>query len=161
MSVSDPLELKSMDLQALPRERWSSAIPSKVIDAYRSADYSFEVEAHTFIIHIGQLCPEIAEFIERFGGDGACSITAYNPLGEVVGEAENLEASEALRHVLETAAAPCFPAKGEDTDGSWVEPGYMVFSLNLQQARALGRRFRQNALVWIGRDCIPELVLLR
>ncbi|MGI4829617.1 MAG: DUF3293 domain-containing protein [Janthinobacterium lividum] len=103
----------------------------------------------------------MAEFIEAFGGDGALLITAYNPLGEVVSEAENLEASEALRRALELVAVPYFLGKGADSDGSWTEPSYMVFNLHLLQAMALGRRFRQNALVWVGRDCMPELVLLR
>jgi hypothetical protein len=33
--------------------------------------------------------------------------------------------------------------------------------LSLEAAKALGKKYDQNAVVWCGPDAIPELVLLR
>lgn len=40
------------------------------------------------------------------------------------------------------------------------EQSVLVLGLSLEADKTLGRRFERNAVVWTGRDGVPELVLL-
>ena len=52
--------------------------------------------------------------------------------------------------------------EGVGTDGAWpAEKSFFVFGVDLETARMLGVRYRQNAVVWAAEDAIPKLVLLR
>ncbi len=52
--------------------------------------------------------------------------------------------------------------EGEGPDGAWpAEKSLFVFGVDLETARMLGVRYRQNAVVWVGEDAVPKLVLLR
>jgi hypothetical protein len=37
----------------------------------------------------------------------------------------------------------------------------LVFDLSLEAAKAMGRSFEQNAVVWVGPEGIADLILLR
>ena len=51
---------------------------------------------------------------------------------------------------------------GFDPRGTWPEErSFLVLGLDLEASRALGREFKQNAIVWSGSDAIPRLILLR
>ncbi|MFT6830906.1 MAG: hypothetical protein ACJAZN_001063, partial [Planctomycetota bacterium] len=52
--------------------------------------------------------------------------------------------------------------QGRHPSGGWApEASLLVLGLQRDEAAALGRRWRQNAVLWIGRETIPELLLLR
>jgi hypothetical protein len=59
----------------------------------------------------------------------------------------------------------CYPvieSLNIDPANLWpAEKSFFVPELDLNTARALGRQFNQNAMVWIGNDAIPRLILLR
>ena len=45
---------------------------------------------------------------------------------------------------------------------SWpAERIYFALGLSLQAARSVGALFNQDAIVWVGADAIPQLILLR
>jgi hypothetical protein len=139
-----------------------SVIPSSVITAYRLAHYSFQVDVLSIDFSIDRFCPGIADLFEKLSRQTAFCITACNPLGQELGDVENEAASEELRSLLLEHDLPFFPAFGKGPDGSWgPEPGYMVFGLTCVQAKRLGSRFHQNAIVWVGPNAVPKLVLLR
>jgi hypothetical protein len=51
---------------------------------------------------------------------------------------------------------------GADPSGQWpAERSYLAFGIDADAARELGRRFQQDAVIWIGKDAIPQLLLLR
>lgn len=41
------------------------------------------------------------------------------------------------------------------------EKSFFVLGLDLNTSKSLGRQFNQNAIVWIGSNAIPQLILLR
>ena len=50
---------------------------------------------------------------------------------------------------------------GVDPQGCWLgEPSLLVLGIKKNFALSLGRKFSQNAIVWIGSDCIPSLEVL-
>lgn len=144
-----------------------TVIPPEVVEAYRVTNYSFDIEECHVDFHLDEVCNPIADLIERFGSEGASLITAYNPLGKKLQPKENAEANEALLSELHTRRLQFLPAKGEEPYKSanaevlWAEPGYMIFGLSRQEAIALGSRYKQNAIVWVSHEGLPELVLLR
>ena len=51
---------------------------------------------------------------------------------------------------------------GVGTIGDWPpEPSILVLGCSWEQAVHLGHHYSQNAIVWIGEDAVPRLVLLR
>jgi hypothetical protein len=53
-------------------------------------------------------------------------------------------------------------AEGADPTGAWPpEPSFFALGINEETARLLGIRYRQDAVLWVGANAIPELLLLR
>ena len=139
-----------------------TVIPDDVIAAYRTAQYSFELHGDNIDLRVDQPCSELKPLLEAATRPTAFSITAWNPLGINVTREENDAAQAELLRVLQTSAHTFLPASGADPDGTWgPEPGFLVFGLSCAAAIEIGNRFRQNALLWIGPDTIPRLLLLR
>jgi len=138
-----------------------TAITPEVLDAYRGAHYSFKLACQTVEFRIGQTCAPLAALIAQHRSPSAFCITAWNPLGQEVSREQNDAAQDILLATLHNEAPTFLPASGYDPNGTWAEPGFLVFGLTRAQAVALGRRFRQNALVWSEPDGVPELLLLR
>jgi len=42
-----------------------------------------------------------------------------------------------------------------------LERSVFAYGMDKASACALGRQFRQDAIVWVGPDAVPQLVLLR
>jgi hypothetical protein len=48
-----------------------------------------------------------------------------------------------------------------DPTGKWPdEHGFLVMGWSLRSVKALGHTFGQNAVLWVGKDAVPKLVLL-
>lgn len=55
-----------------------------------------------------------------------------------------------------------FEGEGRGRFGEWPpEPSILAFELSRAEASAIGRRFRQNAIVYVRRGRPAELVMLR
>lgn len=139
-----------------------STISRDVLAAYRTAHYSFKLACQTVDFRIGQPCAALAALIVQHRSPGTFCITAWNSFGEELPREQNDAAQQILLTTLRREAPTFFPALGSDPNGSWgPEPGFLVLGLTRAQAAELGRRFRQNALVWSDPDGIPELLILR
>jgi hypothetical protein len=67
-----------------------------------------------------------------------------------------------LKCELEALGATVFEGVGQGDDLAWPgEASYLALGLSRDQACLLGRKYQQNAIVWIGTNGTPELVLLR
>lgn len=139
-----------------------SKIPNDLIDAYRAADYHVEAGPAPFRFRIQQYSPHLVELLALARLRSACFVTAYNPFSQPHDETSNRAAHERLRGRLASLTAHLYDAAGIDTSGGWpAEPGYLAVGVSLTEAKAVGREFRQNAIVWVGADALPELTLLR
>ena len=89
-------------------------------------------------------------------------ISACNPCSQPQSNEANRAAHGRLGDELASMGRPVVEGAGVDPTGQWpAEPSYFVLGVDLQAAQALGRRYQQNAVVWVGADAVPELVLLR
>jgi len=83
-------------------------------------------------------------------------ITAWNPDGTACDDETNQKADEGLRNVLRLHAT-CQKIEritGASPDRSHREPGWAAFGLSLEEALAIGKQFRQEAIYWVEKgDC--------
>jgi putative PIN family toxin of toxin-antitoxin system len=127
----------------------------ELIDAYENTLYAIEGGP---VLRIGEPSAALEELLEAHGAASAAFVTAANPRGAPRSHAANDAAMAALRAAL---AWPFLPGEGRDPQGRWsAEPSLLVLDIAREAAEALGRRFDQNAIVFVAKGAAPELVLL-
>jgi hypothetical protein len=131
----------------------------ELLRAYERADYVVFGEPE-LVIHVGEPNPDLDALMQADGAAVAAYITAANPFGESQDEWENKLAMIALTQVLGDSYA-CYSGEGRDPTGEWsAEPSLLVIGISRADAEELGRRYEQNAIVFIEKGGVPELVVL-
>ena len=140
-----------------------SAIPAKLIIHYAAAHYRAWIETTEHItLLIGHYCAPLATLLHTYGSQSAVYITACNPLSQVTPPEENQLANTRLYEQLFHHSGYVYPGESIDPTGEWpTEASYLALDLNPAAARKIGREFSQNAIVWVGADAIPRLILLQ
>ena len=135
------------------------AFASDFVPAYRAANYVVAAEPEV-VLRIGEANPRLDALLDRTGARCAAFLTAYNPYSERrSSEDDNRAAATELERALVNYSR--YPAEGRDPTGRWPpERGVLVLGVPRAAAEALGRRFKQNAIVFIEHGSPPELVLL-
>jgi hypothetical protein len=137
-------------------------IPVDKIEAYLDTHYRVGVGPDTFVLRVGQQSSALALRYAAIGSDCALFITAFNPLGQKQQDAANEAAHARLGEQLRATSSHVIEGEGADADGNWPpEKSYLAIGIGVDTARELGSRFRQDAVIWIGKDAIPQLLLLR
>ena len=130
--------------------------------AYEATHYRAGDGPSGIVLQIGQYSPELALRYVVSGEESALFITAFNPLGVAVTDAANESAHTKLGEILRAAVATVIDGEGADPTGQWPpERSYLALGVSAEAARELGRRFKQDAVVWAGTDATPRLLLLR
>lgn len=138
----------------------SSLLPD-LIAAYRATHYRV-LQPREFTLNIGQPCPELAALYHERRVTCAAFLTAWNPLSVATDAATNAAFQRELADSIAAQGYPSLAGFGTDPSGQWPgEDSLLVLGIDRRHASDLGNRFRQNAIVWIGADAVPELVLLR
>jgi putative PIN family toxin of toxin-antitoxin system len=127
----------------------------QIIDSYRDALYGVD----GVVLRIGERSAELEALLEAEGAASAAFLTAANPRGEETSHAANEAAMQALRS---SVSWPFREGEGRDPQGRWpAEPSLLVIGIPRADAEALGRKFDQNAIVFVEKESAAELVLLR
>ena len=138
-----------------------TAIPHDLILAYKATEFRV-FEPREFTLRIGQHSHELQTIYVELGVDCAGYLTAWNPLSKLVSSVENSTAQQQLHQKLTLQGFRPLPALGIDPSSKWPgEESVFVPGLGLDQAKLIGSEFGQNAIVWVGADAVPELVLLK
>ena len=137
-----------------------SEIPQATLTAYLETDYRVFGDS-PFILRMGKASTPLMELFQQHGISCAAFITACNPFSHKLDDAANAAKQTELENELTQRGLNFVEGEGRHPSSEWVEPSYLVLGLSLDEAKALGVRFEQNALVWCGADAIPELILLR
>ncbi len=139
-----------------------SEVPEDLIAAYRATEFRCGAGAEAFTLRIGVRSDALVQQFASTGCTSAVFITAYTPFSQPQSEEANRAAQVRLGDELASLGRPVLDGVGADPKGRWPpEPSYLVLGVLLEAAQALGRRYQQNALVWVGADAVPELMLLR
>ena len=99
--------------------------------AYRAPPYT---------LRIGEPCPDMGAPCWAF-------VTAWNPDSEPREHAANVRDLTQLQDDLTAAGWRWLPAEGVADAGDWREPSVLVLGMTEVEAVALGRRWRQVAVV--------------
>jgi hypothetical protein len=89
-------------------------------------------------------------------------VSAWNPFGRPRGRIVNALAHRRLVAALRAQEKRFLDGEGRGDDGDWPpERSILAFGFGQAAAAALGRRFRQNAVVFAARGRPAELLMLR
>lgn len=125
---------------------------------YRAASYRVRLNGFEVIFRVDQPSASLASYLEQRKVRGAAFITAWNPLSEPQSPYFNDAQQEQLEAALLALGCHCVPGTGGAED--WYEEHYLALPISREMAEALGRRFEQNAILWIEPDGTPRLVML-
>lgn len=133
----------------------------QLVRAYLSTSYIVHVDDRKITLRPGL---HSAEFDGILGGAGvrawAC-ISAYNPRSQLCLDHENARLHSELVRVVRDARYKTLSGYGMGDDGSWpAERCLFVLGIGRDEARRLGARFGQNAILVGEVGHAPELLLL-
>ena len=135
--------------------------PDKV-RAYLATDYRLGHAAQDIVLTIGQRSERLAALFATKGVNCGAFLTAYNPRGTLQPEAANHLAHAQLATQLEQLGHEVIAGAGSEKGTDWAaEESYFALGMDLEPAKAMGTHFDQDAIVWVGADAEPQLILLR
>jgi hypothetical protein len=129
-----------------------------LLSAYENT--SFNVYQPKISIRIGVINKELDNLLLANQCETYAFVTAYNPYSALKTYEENRELNEALYRDL-IDHYHLFEGEGVGEDISWEpEKSFLVLGINLDDAKAIGVKYSQNAIVFgrIGEK--PELLVL-
>lgn len=141
-----------------------SVIDTHTVQAYRETNYVVRPGDKTrdFVLNIGVASSEVGALHKQQRVACSAFITACNPFSESCDDQANALRQRELGRELALRSLAYLEGVGVHPSNDWLgEPSFLVFGLTLEAAKALGTRLKQNAIVWVGSDTVPQLVLLR
>ena len=140
----------------------ATQIAEDKISAYRATDYRLGHDEQSIVLRIGQRCDLLAPLFASRSVDCGAFLTAYNPRGSQQADAENDRSHAQLAARLGQLGLEAIEGSGSEEGSNWpAERSYFARGLTLEAARQIGKEFDQDAIVWVGADAVPELILLR
>lgn len=137
-------------------------LSADLIEAYTRARYSACVDGFTLVLAIGQRSETVARAMAARSATSAAFITAENPYSVMQTEAENSSNQSRLHADLIALGAGVFDGSGEGSDARWpAEASFLAIGITPDQARMLGKKYAQNALLIIDAQGTAYLELLR
>jgi hypothetical protein len=139
---------------------YSSNIDPDTIKAYLETHYRIGGDTPMTLL-IGEQNASLAALHESAHVESSAFITAWNPIGQRCDTAANVRRQEDLAHELTKLGLQFVDGIGVHPTSNWAEPSFLALGLSLDVAKELGARYQQNAIIWAGRDAVPQLMLLR
>jgi hypothetical protein len=139
-----------------------SKIEKDKIIAYQNTIYMINSDVEKIAFKIGFHSNELKNLFFFKKQTCALFITRFNPYGEMQKSEENTICNQKLFSDLKEKTKLVYNGQGADPAGEWPpEDSFLALGINLELSKELGRKYFQDAIVWIGEDAVPELVLLR
>ncbi|KDR30616.1 nitrile hydratase accessory protein [Caballeronia zhejiangensis] len=135
------------------------ALPAATLDAYRAAIYRIEAQPD-IDMKIGVGNRDVVALLEKHGVASAVFVTAFNPFGHVLTPQENALRQRALIERVGQMGLQALPGAGVDPQHVWVaEASLFALGATRDTANTLMTQFAQNAVVYVDRAGVPELLL--
>ena len=138
-----------------------SVVNEQLREAYGATNYNV-LGTTSFTLRIGVESADIANLYRDYDVSTAAFLTACNPFSAPTPKNENKLKQQKLEERLRELSVSFLQGMGEDPSGEWAgEPSVLALGISREAATRLGNDFRQNAIVWIDADRIPELIFLK
>ena len=138
-----------------------SPISVELIQAYRETAYRVDAP-EAFVLSIDERSEPLEQLYRTHSVSSCAFITAWNPYSESLSEEENSNRQTKLANDVRTLEFELIEGEGKHPNGLWPgEASYLILGLPLDEAKKLGQRYEQNAILWCDIDAIPRLVLLK
>lgn len=135
-------------------------VTPELLAAYQSTRFRVDDAGHDFVLTIGEISPPLLDLYREHGCSCAAFVTAWNPFSQPTCEDDNRTAQAELERTLVELRAPLLLGHGESLEDDWPpEPSILALGIDKDRAVELGKRFRQNAIVWCDASGLPELVI--
>ena len=135
--------------------------PDKV-RAYLATDYRLGHTDQDIVLTIGKHSERLAALFADSGVNCGAFLTAYNPQGTIQSDAANAQGHAELASQLQELGLQAIEGSGSEEGTDWpAEKSYFAMGLDLEASKAIGTHFDQDAIVWVGADAVPQLILLR
>lgn len=147
-------------------------VPRATLNAYLNTRYDVKLlasevrrqglrlERPTIQLRIGEKSIRLLDLHLRCMARESVFVTAFNPLGVCSTPETNQEANKELRTWISSHDFQCRKGLGIGDDPSWdPEESFLVLGASRETAASLCIQFRQNAVVYIGVDAVPTLLL--
>lgn len=132
-------------------------LPTELESAYRAAEY----RVGNMRLRIGDKFDGMVAFHDAYGVVESAYVTAHNPASQATDAASNAARQASLEHDIETAEFRYLQGIARDPNGVWPdEDGCLIFGIDVQQAREFARRYGQLAFLHMGRDGVPQLMVV-
>jgi hypothetical protein len=130
--------------------------------AYRATDYVVFSEGRSFSVRVGEHSLLLDRLLARKKARSGAFITAWNPFSNRLGAGANACRDRELKRFLRARHFVYLKGEGRGQTADWPpEPSVVVLSVPRTQAASIGRRFRQNAIVYVTFGRPAELIMLR
>jgi hypothetical protein len=143
----------------------TSILAPVLLLAYEQTHYCVNAvtpDQSAFVLRVGVVSKSLSGTHKKYGVDCSAYVTACNPWGESVPDAENALRQASLLRALRMRSLRWLDGVGQHPSNQWPgEPSVLILGLSLAAAKVLAQDFEQNAFVWSGSDAKPQLVLLR
>lgn len=135
-------------------------IDPKLIRFYENSTYFAETNIGDVLIRIHEnVGKNLSLLMDNHKVSTWAFITAWNPRSLEKSTEENLTQNKKLKNDISVAGYEFFPGEGKGDDCEWApEPGFLVLGIPQVQALYLGRKYRQNAIVY-GERKLPAQLL--
>lgn len=134
---------------------WADA---ELLRAYRATVWRVDMAGGPLDLRVGEPVPG-----DRISLPAAV-ITAYNPRSALRPAEENAVAQRRLRESLLQMGAELRPVVAGGTGpepAAWSEPGFLLSGIPRERVVEIASSFDQNAVLWIGEEGIPKLLVTR
>ena len=138
-----------------------SIIDQQSIQAYMDTNYHVN-GATPLTLNIGVANAGLAALHKTHSVESSAYVTACNPFSQALNDSAHNARQAVLVRELQQHGLIYIKGIGQHPTNGWTgEQSFLVLGLSREDARVLGVRHEQNAIVWCGTDAVPELVLLR
>ena len=137
-------------------------ISADKIRAYEATDYRLGHTNDDVILNIGKPSDRLAQLFNQHNVNCGAFLAAYNPHGTQQSDAANDLAHAKLAKDLTELGVHFIEGSGSEEGTDWPEErSFFALGLPLKTASKIGTDADQDAIVWVGADAIPQLILLR
>jgi hypothetical protein len=135
---------------------------SGLVSAYRQTDYVALGNGRAVVVRVGHQSMVVDGLLARMHARNGAFITAWNPLSKGRSLGTNESWNRELKRYLIVRGFTFVEGEGRGRAGEWPpEPSVFAFGISRTEASAIGRRYRQNAIVYVPLGRPAELVMLR